>query len=280
MRPHRVTFIAAAAAGAISAACAVTVDEDHFFYPGPAFTTAVPEIPPVTVERLSIAVADGATLGGVRLGQANADLEILYFGGNASRADDMVAFLGPLLSGTRANLTMIDYRGYGRSTGTPTIATLKADALAVLDRLRDRAGATPIVVHGVSLGGFVAAYVAANRAIQGLVLEATAPDAQTWAANQVPAVAKPFVRLHIAPALLDENNVEALKRYAGPLLLIAGSKDKITPPRFLQQLFDASLSPHKHVVVANGARHGAALLQPEARKAFDQFLDVVRADAR
>lgn len=188
----------------------------------------------------------------------------------------MVAVLAPLVAGMGVNVLMIDYRGYGRSAGTPSIATMKNDALAAFDHLRGRAGDRPIVVHGLSLGGFVAAHVAANRAVQGLVLEATAPDVATWARNQIPGYAKPAVRLKIAPALLAESNVEAVGRHRGPLLLITGSNDAVTPPRFMQPLLAASPSPNKRAVIARGAGHGDALAIPEARRAYAGFLEGVR----
>jgi hypothetical protein len=74
----------------------------------------------------------------VRIVQPDADVELLYFGGNASRADDMVEYLGPLLAGLRTNLTMIDYRGYGRSSGVPTVTAMKTDALAAFDYLHEK----------------------------------------------------------------------------------------------------------------------------------------------
>ena len=175
---------------------------------------------------------------------------------------------------------MVDYRGYGRSAGTPTIAHLKSDASSALDYLREREPARPLVVHGVSLGGFVAAYVAANQTVNGLVLEATAPDAETWAREQVPWFAKPIIRLHLEPAVLAESNIERVKRHAGPLLLMTGSKDSVTPPEFMALMFDASVSPAKRMVVAKGARHGHALLAADARRAYVEFLDLVRSSVR
>ncbi len=263
---------------ACAASCGFTVTENHFFYPGPAATTTLPHIAGLEITPISIVAIDGVTLGGLEMRQPDAVAEILYFGGNASRADDMAAFLAPIVAGARVNLTMVDYRGYGRSGGHPTISALKADALSIADWMRARTRDRPLVVHGVSLGGFVAAYVAANRPLQGLVLEATAPDALSWAKHQVPLIARPVVRLNIAPALLGESNIEQVKRYPGPLLTIAGSKDTITPPRFLQQLLEASPSSYKRAVIVPGARHGGALIDPAARQSYAQFLERVRAD--
>lgn len=270
----------ASAIGLTATACTLTVGENHFFYPGPANTPPPHVIEGATVEDVSLVASDGTPLGGIRIRRPDADLEVLYFGGNASHADDMAAVLGSLIAGPQVNVTMVDYRGYGRSSGKPTIDALKSDALSVFDYVRAHADDKPIVVHGVSLGGFVASHVAANRTAQGLVLESTAPDVETWAHNQIPFYARPILRIHIAPALLAQSNVEAVKRYSGPLLLIAGSRDAVTPPRFLERLLAKSASPVKRMIIAQGADHGFALGVPEARAAYEQFLDVVRSGAR
>ena len=258
------------------AGCTVTVNDKRMFHPGPAQAQSLPTFPDAAVERITIVASDGITLSGVRIVRADADVDILYFGGNTSRADDMVAYVGPVLRDTRANLTMIDYRGYGESGGHPTVDAMKIDGLTTFDYVQALARGRPVIVHGLSLGGFVAAYVAASRPVRGLVLEATAPDAASWARSQVPAVAKPMVHLDIAPDFAQESNVERLTRYTGPLLLIAGSKDSVTPPRFMQQLFDASSSTLKQMVVAKGARHGNALSYRETVAALQKFLVIAR----
>lgn len=95
---------------------------------------------------------------------------------------------------------------------------MKRDALAVFDFVREHAAGRPVVVHGVSLGSFIAA----QRDVDGVVLEATAPDVRSWGTRPIPWYAKPFVRLKIAPALLAESNAAVVRRYAGPLLLLTG----------------------------------------------------------
>jgi fermentation-respiration switch protein FrsA (DUF1100 family) len=276
MRRHLLGFPGGLAACLLSTACTVNVDEARFFHPGPASTAGKHSIPDSTVEDVALTASDGTALGGVRIRQADADVEILYFGGNASRADDMVAFIGAVMRGMRVNVTMIDYRGYGRSRGVPTIESMKTDALTAFEYVNASAGVKPVIIHGVSIGGFVASFVAANRTAGGLVLEATAPDATTWAKNQIPLLAKPIVRVRITPAVLAQSNLETVKRHTGPLLLMTGSKDSVTPPRFMQPLLDASPSPVKRSLVATGAQHGHALAVPDARQAYREFLDGIR----
>ena len=86
--------------------------------------------------------------------------------------------------------------------------------------------------------------------------------------------AKPFVRLRIAPLLLEASNVQALSRYCGPLLLVTGDRDDITPPRFARSLFESSCTPlpQKSVVIAPGKYHGDAFTSPVAMAAYRDFL--------
>jgi uncharacterized protein len=242
------------------------VKEDHFFIPGPA-ANRTPVAHPVELQGLA----------GAHITTPEARVEVVYFGGNASRIDDFGAELARTLNAMGANLLMFDYRGYGRSAGTPTIAALKEDAVAILRYAREHAGGRPVVVHGFSLGSFMAAHAAATVPVDGLVLESTAPDVEQWARNSVPAYAKPFVRLKIAPALQQESVEQTLRRYSGPLMLITGSRDAITPRRFSTALHAVSASANKRVVIVPGAEHGTAMDSPAAVKEYAAFLDSVTA---
>jgi uncharacterized protein len=260
-----------------TAACAtVRVGESHFFIPGPAATAGPVVVAGAEVTDVTLQAADGTTLGGAYVARAGADVDILYFGGNASHVDDTLPWIGTAIGKLNANVLMVDYRGYGRSAGTPAIESLKQDALAAFDFLRARDARRPIVVHGFSLGSFIAAYVAANRPVQGVVLEGPAPDVATWAKHQVPLYAKAVVRVEIAPALLRESNLTAVAQSTAPLLLLTGSRDPVTPPKFLAPILAASASTNKRSFVANGASHGNALTVAAAMEAYRQLLDAAR----
>lgn len=246
------------------------VKENHFFHPGP------PQRATALAEPIELTTSDGVHLAGARIASPEADVDIVYFGGNVSRIDDYGDELARALSSLRANLYLFDYRGYGRSGGTPTIESSKSDALAIYDYVRRHAAQRPVVVHGFSLGSFMAGYVASQRPVDGLVLESTAPDVQRWATNGVPWYAKPFVRLKIAPALLAESNERVVRDYCGPLLLVTGSRDRVTPPKFSQALLAASASANKRVVIAQGADHGDAMMKPDAVRAYAAFVDSIR----
>ena len=266
-------MLALGAAAVLSTSCAtIQLSEDHFFHPGPAEQRAAIAAPGANVEPVTLTTADGTTLAGAYITTPAATVDILYFGGNVSRIDEYAGAMAATMLPLQANLFVADYRGYGRSGGTPAIETLKADALALFDELQRRAGARPIVVHGLSLGSFMAA----QRPVGGLVLESSAPDLQEWVRASVPGYAKPFIRVKIAPALLRESNAAALRQYSGPLLVVTGSNDSTTPPRLSQALFAAATSPDKRIFIVPGATHGNAFAFPAAQQEYASFLERVR----
>jgi uncharacterized protein len=252
--------------------CSIEVADTHFFHPGAS--SAKPASFSPTAEDVKIDGVDGATLRGVYVRRPGATVDVLYFGGDSFTIDDFGPEIDARVSSIGANLFMVDYRGYGRSNGVPTLPLVKADGLAAFDALRARNEGRPIVVHGFSMGSFIAAYVASERPVSGLALESTATTVKDWARAQIPVYAKPFVRLRIAPLLLEASNVQALVRYCGPLLLVTGDRDAITPARFARSLFDSSCTPlpQKNVVIAPDRNHGDALTSPIAMSAYGDFV--------
>ena len=106
---------------------------------------------------------------------------VLYFGGNGENAaarirklieNDQTGFL------SGCNFAFLDYPGYGKSSGTPTETTLQQMGLDAYDALaaREDVDASRIVAFGYSMGTGVANYVAAHRAVAGLVLMAPYAD--------------------------------------------------------------------------------------------------------
>lgn len=66
-----------------------------------------------------------------------------------------------------------NYRGYGRSGGTPTPARLQADAAAIVRVLRERLGVRRIIAHGESIGGVTACHLAGRGIVDGVLADRT-----------------------------------------------------------------------------------------------------------
>jgi uncharacterized protein len=219
---------------------------------------------------------DGVHLHGLLLERPGNDVTVLYFGGNGFQIGRGGREAGRLFETLATNVLLIDYRGSGESEGSPTLQRFQTDGLDAFDFLRAQRqpSATRIVVHGLSLGSLIAAYVAAQRPIDGLVLESPLPDIPEYAANQVPWYARPFVRLTIAPTLLDPSNLRVLRAYHGPLLLVTGSADDETPPGFVDELFRASATAagDRHMFIASRREHGDAFGDSAAVDEYKKFI--------
>lgn len=262
--------------------CAMQVNENNVLRadrPGdaqPSTRLDAASAPAWRLEPVTLAAAD-ARLAGVAASRpgAEAGLTVLYFGGNAFHLDLHGAQVLDALSPCGASLghvTMFDYRGYGRSSGAPTIATLKADALQVFDQVNARHPGR-VVVHGQSLGSFVAAYVAQQRpAARALVLESTTTNVRDWGNARMPWYVWPFVRLEIGPELQGIDNLAAVAGYAGPALVLEGEEDRITPPRLAQQVYAALPSPSKQLLLVAGAGHNDVLSNAAVAPAYCAFI--------
>ena len=135
---------------------------------------------PVQPEEQWITTPDGVRLNAwlFRAPDANAPM-LVYFHGNAGNLGER----GPVASRLAAHgisVLVFDWRGYGKSEGTPTEEALFIDSLAAYDHARAEARghteAANISVYGESLGGPYAAYVAGQREVRSVVIENSFPS--------------------------------------------------------------------------------------------------------
>ncbi len=140
-----------------------------------------------------------------------------------------------------------DYRGYGRSEGTPSEAGVLADARAARTWLAQRTGIpeNQVVLMGRSLGGAVAVDLAADGA-RGLILESTftsMPEVGHAAMPWLPVRALMHTQL---------NSLAKIGKFHGPLLQSHGTADRLIPYAMGRQLFDAANEPKQFVAIQGG----------------------------
>jgi pimeloyl-ACP methyl ester carboxylesterase len=221
---------------------------------------------------LEVARPDGAMLRGVLVSRAGAERTLLYFGGNAFHLDESGKHVMAAIEGCNVNVAIFDYRGYGRSSGMPTVANMTGDAVAIYDLLDARSPGN-VVVHGQSLGSFVAAGVAQERPVRAVVLETTATTALDWANNSLPWYFKPFINFQVDAALGAVDNVKVASGIKAPLLVLAGGEDKTTPATMAQRVFDASPATRKRIVIVPDAGHNSVLSNPATPAALCPFIE-------
>ena len=140
-----------------------------------------------------------------------------------------------------------DYRGYGRSEGTPSEAGVLADARAARTWLARRAGIgeNQIVLMGRSLGGAVAVDLAADGA-RGLVLESTFTSMP-----EVGHAAMPWLPVRTLMQT-QFNSLAKISNYHGPLLQSHGTADRLIPYAMGRQLFEGANEPKQFIAIAGG----------------------------
>lgn len=219
-----------------------------------------PEARNVAADDLRLEV-DDATLQVWRL-NAGAEDAILYFGGNAEDVSLNVGQFSGLFPGKA--IYLVNYRGYGASTGKPSERVLAADALAVYDRIRnDHRG---ISVIGRSLGSGIAARLAAERDVHRLVL-VTPYDSMVNVARS----AYPIFPV----SLLLKDRYDSLSRakdIACPVLLLIAARDEFIPVRGSRDLGAALQPALTTVTVIAEAGHNTIQNYHEYASALARFL--------
>jgi hypothetical protein len=177
---------------------------------------------------------------------------LIYFGGNA---EDVGGSVEPFAEAfPERSLYLVNYRGYGGSTGRPSEAALFSDALAVYGYVRARHA--DITVMGRSLGGGVAAYVASERPVDRLVL-VTAFDSLVNVAREY------FWWLPVRWLIRDRYDSAGRARTIDrPVLLVIAANDEIIPRRRSGALAEAFPAGRVRTVVVPGAMHNTLDLSP------------------
>lgn len=160
-----------------------------------------------------------------------------------------------------------DYRGYGRSSGVPTVAGVLDDAAAARRRASALAGIPPerIVLMGESLGGAVAVALAAASAPRALVLQSTFTSVRDVALVHFPLLG----RLVPGDVLATVRTIATLRC---PLLISHGDADRVIPATQGAALFAAAAGDPRAFVGLAGVDHDD-WITPEYLSHLDRFLD-------
>lgn len=193
---------------------------------------------------------------------------VLFFHGNAETVADRVA-LQDWLHDIGWDVFIVAYRGYPGSGGSPSEDGLRLDALALWRYVTEtrKIPANRVVLHGKSLGGGVAAMLAAEVKPGGVVLESTFTAVVDVAAERLaPLPVGPFIR---SPFLTRER----APRIAGPILVLHADQDVVIPVSHGRTLGRMFADRGRYVEVA-GLGHGETLpiADPTARDAYRSLL--------
>ncbi|MDD4965212.1 MAG: alpha/beta hydrolase [Gallionella sp.] len=194
---------------------------------------------------------------------------VIHFHGNAQNISAQWQFVS-WLPQRGFNVFVFDYRGYGKSQGTPDPKGVFEDSNAALNYVRSRKDVAPerLLILGQSLGGTnaIAVVGSGNRSgVKAMVIEATFYSYASIANDKI----------YGAGALVDDTY--SAGRYIAniapiPLLLLHGTFDPVVPYAHSVRLFDKAREP-KSMITVEGGGHIEALTSRFGAQYQEALLD-------
>jgi len=209
---------------------------------------------------------DGCRLHGWYLPASEARGTVLFCHGNAGNISHRLETL-TLLHGLGFNVLIFDYRGYGRSTGSPSEQGSYADVLAAWTHLLSERGESPsrIVLMGRSLGAGVAVWLARRVNPAALVIES--------GFTSVPDLGKriyPFLPRFLARLRYD--SLSCMAELSCPVLVAHSPDDEIVPYDMGLILFGAAREPKRFLMMRGDHNDGFMATGTAYVKGLDSFL--------
>ncbi|KAH0847997.1 hypothetical protein AYO21_03637 [Fonsecaea monophora] len=237
-------------------------------------------------ETIRIPTPDGETLHAYLLRPSDPSLRknitLLTFHGNAGNIGHRLPIGKVLSQNLGCHVFMVEYRGYGFSTGTPSEEGLSIDGQAALDFVREHAELrnTNIVLYGQSLGGALAVkLLQANYQvgdISAVILENTFLSIRKLIPSIMPAAKYLSYLCH--QRWDSEQSLAKVRDTGIPVLFLSGLRDEIVPPSMMKALFDQCPTTKVWKEFPDGD-HNSTVAEPGYFEAIWNFLvqDVLRS---
>jgi fermentation-respiration switch protein FrsA (DUF1100 family) len=218
-------------------------------------------------EDVTLQTADNVQLHGWYIPHQQSEQVLLFFHGNAGnishRRESIEVFhrLG-------LNVLIIDYRGYGKSKGSPSEQGLYKDADASWRFLIEEKGYAPeqILIFGRSLGGVVAAKLGSEVEARGLMLESTLSSAKDFARDVFTVLSRLVVMRY------DFNTVEYVQHVSYPVVVLHSPDDDIMPFRLGEKVYQSANQPKQFIRMRGDHNYGFIQSQPEYEQQLESWL--------
>jgi fermentation-respiration switch protein FrsA (DUF1100 family) len=222
------------------------LENQLLYFPSRALS-ATPEAFGLTSEELALTSGDGVALRGWRI-RGDGKRALLFFQGNAGNVSDRLDRARTLNRRFGLDVFLVDYRGYGRSSGSPDEEGLYRDARAVYAAALQR-GFPPerVLVFGESLGSAVGIDLASEKPCGAVILETPFYSILAMARVHYPFVPRFLVRSRF-------DNAAKIGAIPAPKLFLVAERDEIAPATQGRELYERAPQP-KTLFVIPGAGH-------------------------
>ena len=221
-------------------------------------------------EKVALKTDDGLKIAAWFIPCEKAKMTVLFChgnGGNMAHRLDTINIINEL----GLNCLIFDYRGYGDSQGKTTENGTYLDAQAAWKWLTHKKGikAEQIIIFGRSLGGSIAANLAARTIPAGLILESAFTSFAAIGAKYYPYLP---VKLFAA---FSYNTVASLRKINCPLLIMHSKRDEIVPYEFSPQIYEAANEPKEFVEILGCHNDGFLFSGQTYRNAWANWLEFI-----
>jgi fermentation-respiration switch protein FrsA (DUF1100 family) len=220
-----------------------------------------------------VTTEDGIKLHGWFAPAESAKATLVLSHGNGGNLSHRYLLMRSLLQ-HHFNVLMYDYRGYGRSEGTPSEEGLYRDGRAFYDYVLTlpEVDSQRVVLWGTSLGGAIAVDVATHRSAAGLILESTFSSAKDIAGTVYPFLpVQFFLRTKF-------NSVEKIRTLNVSILMMHGDRDTIIPLRLGRKLYNAANEPKEFYEIPDADHNDTFFVGgDEYFHRIDQFVSKILA---
>lgn len=227
-------------------------------------------LPAPSVEDVHFKSSDDTSLHGWYMPHPHPCGYVLFSHGNGGNVAGWSSAALALRDRHQLSVFLYDYRGYGRSAGSPSEPQIYWDARAARQWLAARASINEqeIIQFGQSLGGAVAVNLAALDGARGLIVARTFSSIRDLVAQKAPCLPIRRIMRH------ELDSASLIGQYAGPTLIGHGDVDRVIPIKFARQLFEKANEP-KRFVLEQGSGHSRTLSEG-FHKAIDEYIAALR----
>jgi fermentation-respiration switch protein FrsA (DUF1100 family) len=218
-----------------------------------------------------ITTADGERLHGWYIAAEDPRGALLFFHGNAGNISHRLESIA-IFNGLGLDVLIVDYRGYGQSTGKPSEQGTYRDAQAAWDYLVEERGLAPgrIVVFGRSLGGAVGAQLGARLAEEAapaaVIIESSFTSGADMARRLYPIYpAQLLTRLRFPVR-------DHVARLRCPVLVVHSRDDEIIPFAMGRAVYDAAPEPKSFLELRGDHNAGFWISRSTYQAELDRFL--------
>jgi len=217
-------------------------------------------------EDIYIDTRDGVRLHGWYIPREEAEEVVLFLHGNGGNISHRGASID-IFNRIGLNVLIIDYRGYGKSEGSPSEEGLYEDARSAWRYLIERGfKREQIILFGRSIGAAVATKLAVETGPEKLILESSFSSARDMADRVLPLISRVVMMRY------PFNSMERIKDINARLLMLHSPDDEIIPYRLGEKLYRAANEPKQFVKLKGDHNYGFMLSQPEYEQALSRFI--------